>query len=75
MGSRKVSVDRLLQAMQGSCSTCLHWEREGQEEVGDCHRYPPTVIYAPDSEGQGDCFSVFPQTDLTDQCGEFKPKQ
>ena len=72
---RKVTLEQLVHAMQGTCSTCHHWERQEQDECGTCHRYPPQVVFAGADDSGGDCYSVWPQTDLTDQCGEFRPGQ
>lgn len=72
---KKATIDQLMAAMQGSCGTCHHWSREAVEDSGTCFRYPPYVIYTAGESPDGDCFSVWPQTDLTDLCGEFKPKQ
>lgn len=71
----RITPEQLVAAMQGSCSTCWHWERDGASESGECHRFPPFVHSEPDEDGGVGLFSVWPQTALTDQCGEFKPKQ
>jgi hypothetical protein len=53
------------------CENCLHWSFEaesGSYKIGDCHRYPPTVIATSD---YGDCDIAFPQVGATQWCGEW----
>ena len=71
----KLTAEQLLNAMQGSCGCCKHWERLNGGESGECHRYPPQILTDVDEEGKQGLFSVSPQTDLTDNCGEYKPNQ
>ena len=37
--------------------------------LGDCRRFPPRIIVLSDYQIE----SVFPQTDIGDFCGEWKP--
>ena len=56
------------------CAECVHWVENKEEgsvgRCGDCRRYPPRVML--DSEDSVMC--VFPYTDHSDLCGEFKQR-
>ena len=57
-----------------TCDGCVYWVENKDEgsigRCGDCRRYPPTVLL--DSKDAMIC--VFPYTESTDSCGEFKQK-
>ena len=31
------------QARGADCKSCVFWERQGDHDIGNCHRYPPLV--------------------------------
>jgi hypothetical protein len=49
-----------------ACVSCAFFMCELIEDVGFCHRYPPTII-----EIEGDYDSCYPVTSRSDWCGEF----
>lgn len=51
--------------MTEQCGSCK-WFESKAEEVGICHRYPPTVY----PNGQGS-MSLFPPVQPTEFCGEY----
>lgn len=48
------------------CSTCKHWKRDDGDDAGECHRYPPTVLY----DVESGAFMVWAATDGENSCGE-----
>ena len=52
------------------CCRCKYWDSElyAKHVVGDCHRYPPTVINEEDAES---FTHVLPKTRKEEWCGEF----
>lgn len=52
------------------CQTCRFWEVFDEAAgMGDCHRYPPTVLSTSD---YGDCETVEPIVHSTHWCGEWQ---
>lgn len=56
-----------------SCSVCSHWHKDIRD-TGECRRFPPVLIQSiPGShllpEGK---LGIFPLTQATTTCGEFK---
>jgi hypothetical protein len=49
-----------------ACVSCAFFMCELKEDLGFCHRYPPTII-----EIEGDYDSCYPVTSRSDWCGEF----
>lgn len=50
----------------------MHWSFEagsGDHKFGDCHRYPPAVL--PDPESVDYAVTAFPQTGMSQWCGEW----
>ena len=50
------------------CLTCAFFTREKDNDIGECHRFPPTLI--PEDDGQ--CSFSFAYTDSIAWCGEYK---
>lgn len=67
-----------------TCSTCQFWVTEQFANWGCCCRYPPIPVSEPlnisDTSSncnysiQGKICSIWPETKLTDWCGEYKLK-
>lgn len=62
---------------RGNCGACYHWQRlevagDHQIDVGECRRYPPTPLYDVSENG---ILSVYPETQESEVCGEFRPLQ
>ena len=63
--------------MRQACGTCHYWVQLGEQplpdgrtgEVGECHRYAPTIVRA---HSQTPGFRIWPETEVTDWCGEWK---
>ena len=49
------------------CEYCRYAEFDAGEEMGECHRYPPTAFVDGD-----DSFTIFPHVAKVTWCGEFK---
>lgn len=61
-------------AFNPACQLCRFFEQMCSDETGcggECHRYPPTVVY---DEAECGPVSEYPFISGTDWCGEFKPK-
>ena len=57
-----------------ACENCKFWSFEagfGDHKFGDCHRYPPTVIWDADD---GEHTTAFPETGMNQWCGEWGAK-
>lgn len=58
-----------------NCTHCKHYkplEDTGMMlDYGECRRFPPSPLV----DADGDPFTMFPQVDEGDQCGEWAPKQ
>jgi hypothetical protein len=50
-----------------ACESCRWWSVERQADIGDCRLRPPLVIAFDDWPN-----TVFPSTDRSNWCGEFK---
>ena len=50
------------------CQSCAFFDREKNDDVGFCRRYPPSMFFL----GDDDFESLFPITGLAEWCGEFK---
>ena len=63
--------------MKNTCETCRFWEedtRKVTEYDGYCRFKPPVVmIDDSDSDSDSECFTVWPGTENTDWCGEYRP--
>jgi hypothetical protein len=70
-----------------SCGDCKHWLADDEEVMGECRRYPPTIIlpptdpeevygepYDPNDLGSVLVRSVCPVTTAAWTCGEFLAK-
>lgn len=55
------------------CETCKWFEKIIDTEQGKCHRYPPTMVYAP--EYVDGSFTDYPFVLLRDFCGEWTAKE
>ena len=53
------------------CSTCAFWVPLHRDDLGECHRYPPTV-HRPDAKPADARLSVMPFTDKSDWYGEWQ---
>lgn len=69
-----------LKAALPSCEQCAAWKRYPSDtnevsEMGQCLLNPPTVIPGPDFEEVGITIpiSVFPDTEATERCLQFRP--
>ncbi len=54
------------------CETCRFWSFEagfGEYRVGDCHRYPPMVIWDADD---GEYATALPEVGINQWCGEWQ---
>jgi hypothetical protein len=49
------------------CSNCAFYVAEKKDEVGECHRYPPTLL----PEDSDVAIFTFPITAEDEWCGEF----
>lgn len=61
--SKKIPVDCMPR-----CKSCSFFVTEKNQSVGECHRYPPTLM--PDDDGEVAIFT-FPITGEDEWCGEF----
>ena len=60
-------------SFERNCGTCRFWAPFHRDNLGECHRYPPTVVgmqQVPDE--QGPPMNAMPLTDKTDWCGEWQ---
>lgn len=52
------------------CKTCRFYEQfDDQNCMGDCHRYPPTVLCISE---HGDCETSVPMVSAKHWCGEWQ---
>lgn len=51
-----------------NCRFFIHEDDGAHLDEGTCRRYPPTIVYDPDS---GWAHTVWPHVDWMDWCGEF----
>jgi hypothetical protein len=65
--SKKGSVSKIPDDCLPHCATCAFFESDKKTELGECHRYPPTLL--PEEEGRLS-FS-FALTASDEWCGEF----
>ena len=65
--SKKGSASNIPADCMPMCITCAFFVPDKNSSVGECHRYPPTIL--PD-DGGGVSFS-FPLTSADEWCGEF----
>jgi hypothetical protein len=63
MATKKIPADCM-----PMCQSCSFFEREKNEDVGICRRYPPSTFFLGDDEFD----SLFPVTGPSEWCGEFK---
>ncbi len=80
MATRRKTATKALEAVQPSCQNCAAWSRYPSDtrvvsEMGQCLLNPPTVISGPDFEVPGVIVpvSVFPDTEATERCLQFRP--
>lgn len=52
-----------------TCKTCRFYEEMCKDEVGDCHRYPPTILSISEYD---DTSTSFPMVDVNNWCGEWQ---
>ena len=53
------------------CQNCRYWTGKPHHSIGNCRRYPPTVVYC----GDGDTDTQLPITKNDESCGEFQVKE
>lgn len=71
MATRKKVIEATDRAQ---CSQCAYWERlpperDMEDDAGLCRRYPPVVLL-----DNSDPFTIWPLTDETDMCGEYRAR-
>lgn len=55
------------------CETCFYFrDPYGQVREGQCHRYPPVVIFSPVSDRGVGLRADFPLVAAGNFCGEYK---
>jgi len=58
--------------MKGKCKDCAFFKRT-KEGQGDCHRYPPQLLW--DGDGSQPPLSWRPETQDGEFCGEHQPNE
>lgn len=58
------------------CEHCKHWRNDDDGEIGECRRYPPTLVTLDDGIDPADeenimHHSLHPMTTFAHSCGEF----
>ena len=65
---RIMVIKKIPQDCMPMCQSCAFFDREKNDDVGFCRRYPPSMFFL----GDDDFESLFPITGLSEWCGEFK---
>ena len=65
--SKRGSASKIPDDCMPMCRTCAFFVHDKEGDLGECHRYPPTVLPEPDG---GASFS-FALTAIDEWCGEF----
>jgi len=64
--SKKGSVSKIPDDCMPRCSSCAFFNPNKNSDIGECHRYPPTLL--PDEQGVSFSFQL---TAADEWCGEF----
>jgi hypothetical protein len=61
------------------CRSCLFWQQiesadAARQDVGNCHRYPPSIVGNVDDFRDDQDLNIFPECRALEWCGEWKKK-